>query len=141
MRLGAARYSALRISLLAGAALLAPSGCLAAAWCAHLTVAPPVGAAPETVRAWDRQVDALVPSAAPGGAADAPAIFRAVAPLVRATDPNADARYLWQRIVWLLCRRYAESSVLEPLSRSHAIDRLAAEFYAQPPQPWKSQDP
>jgi hypothetical protein len=127
------RHSPLRISILAGAALAASSGCLAAEWCAHLSITPPAGAAPETVRAWDGQVDALVPPVAAG--ADAPAVFRAVAPRVLATYPKADKRYLWQRIVWLLCRRLAESGALEPLARSQAVDRLGADFYAPPPGP------
>jgi hypothetical protein len=119
--------------VLACAALATPRGSFAAEWCTQMSLAPPAGVAPEMVRAWDGQVDALFPPAAAGAGADASAVFQAIAPRVLAAYPAADARYLWQRIVWLLCRHIAVAGALGPVARMQAIDRLGAAFYAPPP--------
>jgi hypothetical protein len=111
-------------------ALSAEAG--AAVGCGKLQLSPPATAEPSSVRALDANVDDRF-AKSPTAASNVEATFRDVARHVLLAFPQADRRYIWQRIISLKCKLVTDSTDLNASQKMHAVDDLVNKFYSPPP--------
>ena len=101
-------------------------------WLGKLQLSPPATADPSSVRALDEKVDdwfAKSPTAADGVEATFDDIARHVLP----SFPQADRRYIWQRVIALKCKLVTGAGALNPSEQMHVVDDLVVKFYSAPP--------
>ena len=111
-------------------ALSAEAG--AAVGCGKLQLSPPATAEPSSMRALDANIDGWFAKSAMA-ASNVDATFRDVVPHVLLAFPQADRRYIWQRIISLKCKLVTDSRDLNASQKMHAVDDLVNKFYSPPP--------